>query len=134
LTKEKDAQYLYTVVANIYGAVVQYAIPGSIEAECDLLINGGGTPLENLANVIRLTFTGCFEISYQGYVDYYKNITEPFEGNICKFFKYLILKISLKVVFFRSSKNLPVLHRNGMVFYSLRSITFWSNYSTQLLR
>jgi hypothetical protein len=71
------------MVANIYGSVVHYA-PGAIQQECDLLMNGPGTPLQNLADVINLSNPAdCLHISYQGYIDWYQNITEPFDSNHC---------------------------------------------------
>jgi hypothetical protein len=81
LTIEKDAQLLYSYIANIYGTVVQFALPGTIEGECDLLMNGPGNPLENLASVIKLTFNGCLPSSYSEYVDFMIGVTQPGPGN-----------------------------------------------------
>jgi len=85
LSKVEDAQYLYDLIANLFASVVQFAIPGTIEAECDLLIDGGGTPMLNLAEVVKRFYPNqpCLYIDYEGTMAYYRNITEPAPGNNC---------------------------------------------------
>jgi len=87
LSKVEDAQYLYALIANLFASVVQFAFPGTIEAECDLLINGAGTPMLNLAEVVKRLYPApCIYIDYEGSMEYYRNITEPFPGNNCNIF------------------------------------------------
>jgi hypothetical protein len=84
LTAIKDAQYLYGLVAGSFASVVQFAFPQTIEAECNLLIDGEGTPLQNLADVIKRLFPAeCLYVDYEGIIMFYRSITEPFPGNNC---------------------------------------------------
>jgi len=92
LTAIDDAKYLYALVANSFASVVQFAFPQTIEAECDLLINGEGTPLQNLAEVIKRLFPAeCLYVDYEGVINFYRSITEPFPGNNCKSAQLFIL-------------------------------------------
>ncbi|XP_065331732.1 putative serine protease K12H4.7 [Cloeon dipterum] len=77
-----DAMGLYSLVANVYGWVVQFALPGMIATECELLIDGPGTPLLNLAEVVNQAFpSGCLDVHYDGIVEFYKNSTQIEPGN-----------------------------------------------------
>jgi Serine carboxypeptidase S28 len=87
LTDIKDAQYLYALVANSFASVVQFAFPQAIETECNLLINGEGTPLQNLADVIKRLYPAeCLYVDYEGIINFYSSITEPFPGNNCTYY------------------------------------------------
>ncbi|XP_065345057.1 putative serine protease K12H4.7 [Cloeon dipterum] len=82
LRNPNDAMYLYALVANLFGSVVQFAFPGSISTECQLLIDGPGTPLVNLAEVIKQTYpVACLPVHYDDNMEFYRNSTEVAPGN-----------------------------------------------------
>ncbi|XP_059473028.1 thymus-specific serine protease-like [Neocloeon triangulifer] len=106
LTLLTDARYLYALVANLYGAVVQFAFPGMISAECDKLMDGTGTPLLNLAEVVKQAYPNiCLNVHYDDLMEFYRNSTAVAPGN--NYRQYIYQTCTELGWFFTLSGNSP---------------------------
>lgn len=74
-TDDLEVWSFFSSISNRFAGLVQYHNPGDIDQMCAVILNSAVTDdVQALVNYIRGSSTNCYDISYQGYVDYYKDI------------------------------------------------------------